>query len=104
MDATAEQAAETAFGRFKTDLVIWATVAAVLIALVAIFAPIGASLVDKYLGRNEQQRETQLEEAIEKKLDERNEARIKALSDKIDECRQTIPAGSRTGNAPSRKP
>jgi deoxycytidine triphosphate deaminase len=88
MEATAKKAAETAFASFKESLVIWATVAAVLVALLAIFAPLGASYVDKYVVTRDQ-RELMLEEEIEKKIAERYETRLKTLTDQIEELRRT---------------
>jgi len=88
MEATAKKAAETAFVSFKEGLVLWATLVAVLLALLAIFAPLGASYVDKYVvGRD--RREFQLEQAVEKKLEERYETRLKALSDQVEELRHS---------------
>jgi dUTPase len=88
MDATAAKAAEKAFDSFKNSLLVWATLAAVLIALLAIFAPLGASLVDKHLTNNEQH-EAQVEQAIEKKVEESYAVRLKELSDKVDRLSQT---------------
>ncbi len=95
MEATANKAAETAFVSFKNGLVIWATLATVLLALLAIFAPLGASLVDKYVVTREQgelklgeESKKKLQEEIEKKLEERYETRFKALSDQVEELKR----------------
>ena len=102
VEATAEKAAETAFASFKNALVIWATVAAVLLALLAIFAPLGASIVDKWVvGRD--QSELQMEQTIEKKLEERYEDRLKALSDQVEELKRTPVVTLGHGNASARK-
>lgn len=110
MEATAKEAAETAFVSFKNGLVIWATLAAVLLAALAIFAPLGASLVDKYV-ETRQQRELKLEEEteknmrneIEKKIEERYENRFKALSDQVEELKRTITEKSGKAHAPGGK-
>jgi cell division protein FtsX len=110
MEATAKEAAETAFVSFKNGLVIWATLAAVLLALLAIFAPLGASLVDKYV-ETRQQRELKLEEdtkkklqeEIEKKIEERYETRFKVLSDQVEQLKRTITEKSGRGQAPGGK-
>ena len=103
MEATAEKAAETAFASFKNALVIWATVAAVLLALLAIFAPLGASLVDKYLVAADG-RELQMEQRLEKQIQERYETRLKALSDQIEELKRAQVVTLGHGNALARKP
>lgn len=87
IDVTAHKAAEKAFASFKQALVVWATVAAVILALLAIYAPLGASLVDKYSAKREE-RETELEQKVEKKVEERYESRLKALSDQIEELKR----------------
>jgi dUTPase len=102
MEETAKKAAETAFGSFKRGLVIWATLVAVLLALLAIFAPLGASYVDRYVLAREQ-RELQLEQTIEKKVEERYEARLKALSDQVEELKRTTAQKSGHGNAAAGK-
>jgi dUTPase len=84
MEATAKQAAETAFGSFRKTLIIWATLAAVLLALLAIFAPLGASLTDKYFVKRDQ-RELELQQTIERRIEERFESRLGALSDQVEE-------------------
>ena len=103
MEATAEKAAETAFASFKNALIIWATVAAVLLALLAIFAPLGASFVDKWVVGREQ-RELQMEQTVEKKIEERYEGRLKALSDQVDELKRAPVVTLGHGNATPRRP
>jgi hypothetical protein len=103
MEATAEKAAETAFVSFKNALVIWATLAAVLLALLAIFAPLGASYVDKYVVARDQ-RELQLEQTVEKKIAERYEARLKALSDQVEELKRNTAEKSGHGNPSTGRP
>jgi deoxycytidine triphosphate deaminase len=102
MEAMTTKAAEKAFVSFKEGLVLWATLVAVLLALLAIFAPLGASYVDKYVVSREQ-RELQLEQAVEKKVEERYETRLKALSDQLEQLRQATAEPGR-GNLPARKP
>ncbi|HWY69472.1 MAG TPA: hypothetical protein VNX88_12455 [Terriglobales bacterium] len=102
MDATAAKAAETAFGRFKNGLIIWASLAAIVLALLAIFAPLGASNVDKYFAAREQH-DRQLEQAIEKKLEERYETRLKALSDEVADLKRTNTDKSGRKNASTGK-
>lgn len=48
---------------------------------------LGASYVDKYVVAREQ-REIQLEQTVEKKLEERYENRLKALSDQVEQLRK----------------
>jgi dUTPase len=98
---TARQAAETAFVSFKNGLVIWATLVAVLLAALAIFAPLGASYVEKYTASRDQH-ELQLEQTIENKIEERYEIRLKALSDQVEEMRRTTEK-SEHRNAPAGK-
>ncbi|HEY1580485.1 MAG TPA: hypothetical protein VGF82_25770 [Terracidiphilus sp.] len=89
VEATAAKAAKTAFGSFKEGLVLWATIVTVLLAALAIFAPWGASLMDKYVVARDQ-RELQLEQTIEKKVEERYENRLKALSDQVEELKRNM--------------
>ena len=103
MEATAEKASEKAFASFKNALFTWATLAAIVLALLAIFAPLGASFVDKYVvGRD--QREDQLEQKVEKMLEERYETRLKALSDQVEELKRNSADKSGHGNVSSEKP
>jgi len=107
MDKTAEVAAEKAFSSFKnalfgwaTGLGLWATGLGLLIALLAIFVPLGASLWDKHLERSDKQ-QTELEQNIEKKVEERYESRLKELSDRLQhltEMNQTSAGKKRNGN------
>jgi deoxycytidine triphosphate deaminase len=103
MEATAATAAEKAFLSFKNGLVIWATLAAVLLAALAIFAPLGASIIDKYVVKSDQ-REVQVEQAVEKKLEDRYENRLKALSDQIEELKRTEADKPGHGNTSAGKP
>lgn len=77
--ATAEQAAEKAFGSFKNALLVWATLGAIVLGLLAIFAPLGASFVEKYVESRDQQ---------DQELQERYDKRLKELSDQIDELKR----------------
>lgn len=65
MEEATKKAAEKAFVSFREGLVVWATLVAVLLGALAIFAPLGASYVDKYVARREQ-RETELQQKIER--------------------------------------
>jgi dUTPase len=86
MEETTKKAAEKAFVSFKEGLIVWATLVAVLLGALAIFAPLGASLVDKYIMSSEQH-ETQLEQKIEKKMEDQYAGRLKALSDEVEELK-----------------
>jgi deoxycytidine triphosphate deaminase len=100
MDATAAKAAASAFDSFKNALFGWATVVGLLVAFLAIFAPLGASIVDKHLERSDK-RQTELEEKIEKKVEERYESRLKELSDKVEHLTAMAPTSAgkaRNGN------
>jgi hypothetical protein len=66
MKEATDVAARKALESFKTALFGWATLAAVLLALLAIFAPLGASFVEKHLV-DQDERQSQLERAVEKK-------------------------------------
>jgi deoxycytidine triphosphate deaminase len=87
LDVVTANAAEKAFGKFREGLFLWATVATVLIALLAIFAPLGASFVDKHLV-SDQQRDVRLEQSIEKDVEARYEKRIEDLSNQVEQLRQ----------------
>jgi len=102
MDATAADAAQTAFDSFKTALFGWAALAAVLVAVLAIFAPLGASYVDKYVVGREQ-REREIEQAVEKRIEESNDARFKVLSDQVEELRRSAAQTSVPRNTPTGK-
>jgi deoxycytidine triphosphate deaminase len=102
IEETAAKAADTAFGSFKQALLIWATLAAVVLTLITILAPIGASYVDRYLaGRDRREAETY--ESVEKKLEERYGARLKDLADQIDELRRSQSAKGVKQGLPSRR-
>ncbi len=98
MDMTAKRAAKRAFGSFKKALALWAIVAGVLLALIAILAPLGASYVDKYVVAREQ-RELLLEQTVEKKLEERYETRLSALSAQVEELKRSTVDKSGCANA-----
>jgi deoxycytidine triphosphate deaminase len=98
MDATATEAAKKAFDSFKNALFGWATGLALLIALLAIFAPLGAAIVDKYVTNNEQH-EAQMEQVIEKKVEDRYADRLKELSDKVDRLSQAPQQTSKTNTS-----
>lgn len=108
MEATAAKAAESAFVSFKNGLVIWATLVAVLLAGIAIFAPLGASFVDRRLAIHEQRdrqlEQLQLEQTVEKKLEERYETRLKALSDQVEELKRNAAHKSGHENVSAGKP
>jgi hypothetical protein len=103
MDATTAKAAEKAFGKFKNGLLLWASVAAVVLALLAIFAPLGAANIDKYVAAREH-RELQLEQKVEAEIEQRYEARIKALSDQVEELKRAEANKPTRGSATGGKP
>ena len=84
MEATTKRAADEAFVSFKKGLVVWATLVAVLLGALAIFAPLGASLVEKYVTRQEKQ---DLEQKVEKKMRETYDSRLKTLSDEVEKLK-----------------
>jgi dUTPase len=92
MEETTKKAAEKAFVSFKEGLVVWATLVAVLLGALAIFAPLGASYVDRYVARQEQ-READLEQKVEKKVEEQYDGRLKALSDEVEKLKSQEKAG-----------
>lgn len=86
LEHTTHQAAERAFGKFKQSLVLWATLAAVALAVITIFVPLGASWVDRHLtDRDRLENEGQ---SIEERLDEKYAARLQALTDEIEDLRK----------------
>jgi hypothetical protein len=101
MDTMTTKAAEKAFASFKEGLILWATVVAVLLALLAIFAPLGASLVDRHL-TTEEQREDQMEQTVERKVEDRYEARLEALTAEVQQLQQTTPKPN-SANGPTGK-
>jgi dCTP deaminase-like protein len=96
VEETSARAAERAFGSFKQSLVLWATLAAIVLALVTVFVPLGASYVDRYLAGRDR-RETEIRQSIEKKLEDQYGARLKVLSDQVEELRRTAAARPNTG-------
>jgi hypothetical protein len=89
MDVVTTKAAAKAFGSFKQGLIVWASLAAVFLALLAIFAPLGASPVDRQLTNNEQ-REDRIEQAVERNVEDRYKARLEALSAEVQQLQQTV--------------
>jgi dUTPase len=87
VDVTAQKAAARVIDSFRNTLVIWATLFAVLLAALAIFAPLGASYVDKYVVARDQ-RQAEVEQAIEKKVEERYETRLNTLSEQIEDLKR----------------
>lgn len=87
MEVTAEKAAGQVMESFKNGLIIWAALFAVLLAALAIFAPLGASYVDKYVIGRDHQHETEMEDAVRKKVEERYESRLKELSEEVEKLK-----------------
>jgi hypothetical protein len=83
MDAMTARAAEKTFAKLKEGIVVWATLIAVIVAVLAISAALGASLVDRYVTLSTQEREGQLVQAVEQKVSDKYEERFKALSEQI---------------------
>jgi hypothetical protein len=77
--ATAEEAAAKAFVSFKNALVIWATLVGVMLAGLAIFAPLGADLVEKRVESHSQDEHLKYEGY---------EKRLKELSVQVEELRR----------------
>lgn len=96
MDVTAEKAAKHVIESFKNNLIIWAALFAVLLAALAIFAPLGASYVDKYIVGRDQQHQMEMEEAVEKKVEERYENKLKVLSDEVEKLKAQQKPGQET--------
>jgi dUTPase len=89
IDALATDAAGKAFGSFKDGILVWATVATVIIALLAIFAPLGASNIEKWASSDEQ-RQSRMEQQVEQKVNAKYEGEIRSLNERIDQLNQTI--------------
>ncbi len=99
MDKMAKDAAKRAFGSFKKGIFLWATIAGIIIALLAIFAPLGASFVEQHL---DAEHNAQVEQAIEQRVESRYDARFKELTDKINQLNQELITAGRK-NARSNK-
>jgi deoxycytidine triphosphate deaminase len=99
VEQTAAKAAEKAFGSFTRSLLLWATVAAVVLALATIFVPLGASYVDRYLAGRER-READAQQSFQRQFDEQR-ARVKDLSDQIKELRRSAAVRAVGRGAPS---
>lgn len=95
MDVMTTKAAKKAFKSFQKSVLWWATIFGFLIAFLAIFAPLGASFVDKSITAHEQD-QTQMEIRIQSEVEARYDSRLKALSDQINELNQRTGA---TGKA-----
>lgn len=95
MEAMTTKAAEKAFQSFKEGVLVWATLWGIVLAALAIFAPLGASLVDKYVTRSEQH-DAQMEQKIEKEVESRYESRLNALTEQIQKLK---PASTGQRNA-----
>lgn len=91
VEETSARAAERAFGSFKQSLVLWATLAAIVLALVTVFVPLGASYVDRYLAGRDR-REAEMRQSIEKQLEDQYDARLRALSAQIEDLRRSVAA------------
>jgi hypothetical protein len=83
METMTAKAAEEAFKSFRNGVLEWATVFGVVIALLAVFAPLGASYVDKYVSSRDSH-DAELEQKIEKEVGAQYDLRIKALSSEIE--------------------
>jgi deoxycytidine triphosphate deaminase len=101
MDVVAADAANRAFVSFRRGLVLWATIVTLLIALLAMFAPLGASYVDRYLTTREQH-DAQMEQKIEREVEDKYQTRLNALSAQIEELKQNTAKTGRQ-NAPAHK-
>jgi hypothetical protein len=99
MDTMTTRAAEKAFSSFKEEVIAWATVFGVVLALLAIFAPLGASYVDKFVS-SKHDHDVQMEQRIAKDVEAQYEARLKSLSDQVEQLsKKPAPSGSADANA-----
>lgn len=102
LEKTAKQAANRAFGSFKKSLFLWATLAAVLLALITVFAPLGASLVDRDLS-DRRGWEEETTKAIEQRVSDKYADQLRALTDQLKQLQNEIgatKASSRASAAP----
>jgi deoxycytidine triphosphate deaminase len=99
VDVTVEKAAQKAFGKFKQALLVWAAMAAVVLTLIAVLAPLGASYVDRALSsRNEREHE------MEQRLEQKYESRLKALSDRIEVMERNESGDERSDQNSKKRP
>jgi hypothetical protein len=67
LDSTAKQAGKVAFGAYRNWIIAAATVLAAFLALIAIFAPLGASIVQKWV---DDRRATAVQGELERSIQE----------------------------------
>jgi deoxycytidine triphosphate deaminase len=91
IEETATKAAEKAFGSFRESLFLWATLAAVILALITVFAPLGASLVDRGLSDRRGWEEKTSKE-IEQRVSDKYADQLKALTEQLKQLQNDIRA------------
>jgi deoxycytidine triphosphate deaminase len=100
IEKTAKQAANRAFGSFKKSLFLWATLAAVLLALITVFAPLGASLVDRRLS-DRRGWEEETTKAIEQRVSDKYADQLKALAEQLRQLQNEIGATKASPQVPA---
>jgi hypothetical protein len=101
LEETVSRAGERAFGKFKEYLLVVAAVGAVVLALITIFVPLGASYVDRYL-TDRHQWEAETAKQIEQKVNERYEGELKSLNNAVGRLQDELAA--KKALPPSAKP
>lgn len=102
LEETIARAADGAFGSFKQYLVLWATLAALALALLTMFVPLGASYADRYVAGRDG-RAVEMRQAIEKKLENEYGVRLKSLSDQVEELQKSAAARANSNRAGGRR-
>jgi dUTPase len=96
LDQTVAKAGEEAFGAFKQSLILWATLAAVALALITVFVPVGASYADRYLA-DRHRWESETERAIQQRVEERYAVQLNRLGQELSALRDEV-QNSKTSN------
>jgi deoxycytidine triphosphate deaminase len=90
LDVATERAAQRAFGSFQQTLVVWATIAAIFLTIVAILAPLAASYAEKSIISRDQSEQRELERVIQNAIEERYDAQLKALAEQVETLQRSI--------------
>lgn len=89
LDETVSLASKEAFGHFRAALIVWAAVAAVVLAVITVLVPLGASFVDRHF-TDRRQWEAETKKEIELKLDVESAAQINALQQQIQQLKSQM--------------
>ena len=81
----AVKAADKAFAAFKNSVLAWAAGFGLILAILAMFAPLGASAVQNYLSARDEQK---MEQTVEQNIKTSYEQQLKTLSDQLQALQQ----------------